>query len=133
MWFGFQLYSADNFFYLNQSACYQVDGIDDVQEYNDTRVQSSKWQLIVMQLTVLFFSLILFIQNAMNVIGMSQTEIDSVFQMVAAVLHIGNITFYEDNKANAVIGDQQVLEIAANMLGVGCFHRCFSSWHEMTN
>ena len=54
----------------------------------------------------------------MNVIGMSAQEINHVFQMVASVLHIGNITFYEDNKSNAVIGDQQVLEIAANMLQV---------------
>jgi myosin heavy subunit len=32
------LYSADHFQYLNQSGCYNVDGMDDVAEYQAMRV-----------------------------------------------------------------------------------------------
>jgi myosin heavy subunit len=34
-----QLYAPENFNYLNQSACYTVDGIDDIKEFADTRVR----------------------------------------------------------------------------------------------
>ncbi len=41
-----QLYSADNFNYLNQSGCYTVDGINDAKEFADTRVCSDFTQSI---------------------------------------------------------------------------------------
>ena len=34
----FGLTEADYYYYLNQSGCYKVDGVDDVKEYQDTRV-----------------------------------------------------------------------------------------------
>ena len=47
----FGLTTPDYYFYLNQSGCYDVDGVNDVQEYQDTRVilclcslvKPSKW------------------------------------------------------------------------------------------
>jgi len=91
-----QLYAPEHFFYLNQSACYAVDGIDDIQEYRDTR-------------------------NAMNVIGISAQNQDTIFKLVAGILHMGNLSFTEDGKGNAVIADPQVLDLAASMLGVESF------------
>ena len=35
----FGLTEADYYSYLNQSGCYEVDGVDDVKEYQDTRVR----------------------------------------------------------------------------------------------
>ena len=91
-----QLYAPEHFGYLNQSQCYQVDGIDDIQEYKDTR-------------------------NAMDIIGINKQEQDNIFRLVAGILHMGNMTFYEDNKGNAVIQDTNVLNLAASMFNVEPF------------
>ncbi|KAK6785921.1 hypothetical protein RDI58_014446 [Solanum bulbocastanum] len=66
-----QRYKLDNpqsFHYLNQSNCYQLDGVDDSKEYLATR-------------------------RAMDVVGISSEEQDAIFQVVAAILHLGNIEF----------------------------------------
>ena len=36
---SFGLTSPDYYFYMNQSGCYQVDGMNDVQEFKDTTVR----------------------------------------------------------------------------------------------
>ncbi|KAL0322620.1 UNVERIFIED_CONTAM: Myosin-7, partial [Sesamum angustifolium] len=56
------------FHYLNQSNCYELDGINDGKEYLSTR-------------------------RAMDVVGISFEEQDSIFRVVAAILHLGNIEF----------------------------------------
>ncbi|CAN4102059.1 unnamed protein product [Withania somnifera] len=66
-----QRYKLDNprsFHYLNQSNCYQLDGVDDSKEYLATR-------------------------RAMDVVGISLEEQDAIFRVVAAILHLGNIEF----------------------------------------
>ncbi|XP_055832914.1 myosin-6-like isoform X2 [Solanum dulcamara] len=66
-----QRYKLDNprsFHYLNQSNCYQLDGVDDSKEYLATR-------------------------RAMDVVGISSEEQDAIFRVVAAILHLGNIEF----------------------------------------
>ena len=57
----------------------------------------------------------------MNIIGITPQEQDNIFRLVAGILHIGNLTFYEDGKGNAVVQEQQVLELAASMLNVEPF------------
>jgi myosin-5 len=56
------------FHYLNQSSCYELEGIDESKEYNAIR-------------------------RAMDVVGISSEEQDAIFQVVAAILHLGNIEF----------------------------------------
>lgn len=56
------------FHYLNQSNCYELDGVDDSKEYLATR-------------------------RAMDVVGISSDEQEAIFRVVAAVLHLGNIEF----------------------------------------
>ncbi|GLU07844.1 hypothetical protein SLE2022_247840 [Rubroshorea leprosula] len=56
------------FHYLNQSNCYELDGVDDSKEYIATR-------------------------RAMDIVGMSADEQDAIFRVVAAILHLGNIEF----------------------------------------
>ncbi|KAJ1427613.1 P-loop containing nucleoside triphosphate hydrolase [Sesbania bispinosa] len=56
------------FHYLNQSNCYELDGVDDSKEYLATR-------------------------RAMDVVGINSDEQDAIFRIVAAVLHLGNIEF----------------------------------------
>ncbi|MQM03569.1 hypothetical protein Taro_036360 [Colocasia esculenta] len=62
----YKLGNPRTFHYLNQSNCYQLDGVDDSKEYLETR-------------------------RAMDVVGISSDEQDAVFRVVAAVLHLGNI------------------------------------------
>ncbi|GJW50907.1 myosin-6-like protein [Tanacetum coccineum] len=56
------------FHYLNQSDCYQIEGMDERKEYIATR-------------------------NAMDVVGITSAEQDAIFRVVAAILHLGNINF----------------------------------------
>nr|KAJ0203963.1 hypothetical protein LSAT_V11C500294670 [Lactuca sativa] len=56
------------FHYLNQSNCYQIDGLDERKEYIATK-------------------------NAMDVVGIHSEEQDGIFRVVAAILHLGNIEF----------------------------------------
>ncbi|GAB2281889.1 hypothetical protein Dimus_016455 [Dionaea muscipula] len=56
------------FHYLNQSNCFELEGMDDGKEYHATR-------------------------RAMDVVGISSEEQDAIFRVVAAVLHLGNVEF----------------------------------------
>ncbi|XP_057470098.1 myosin-8-like [Actinidia eriantha] len=56
------------FHYLNQSNCYELDGVDDSKEYLATR-------------------------RAMDIVGISSDEQDAIFRVVSATLHLGNIEF----------------------------------------
>jgi myosin I len=90
------LYDAEYFHYVNQSACYRVDGIDDAKEYGDT-------------------------VHAMNTIGVPQATQDALWRTVAGILHVGNVSFQEDGQGNGQVYDKQVLDIAAHMLGIEPF------------
>ncbi|CAI9290550.1 unnamed protein product [Lactuca saligna] len=56
------------FHYLNQSNFYELSGVDESQEYLETR-------------------------KAMDVVGINSEEQDAIFRVVAAILHLGNIEF----------------------------------------
>ncbi|KYK56697.1 myosin-5 [Drechmeria coniospora] len=89
--FGIQ--KPETYVYTNRSKCFDVDGIDDVADFQDTL-------------------------NAMNVIGLAQSEQDEIFRMLAAVLWIGNIQFQEDESGYAAVADQSVVDFAAYLLQV---------------
>lgn len=72
----FKLDSPRTFHYLNQSNCYEVDVIDDAQEYLTTR-------------------------RAMDVVGISSHEQDAIFKVVAAILHLGNIEFAKESDSDS--------------------------------
>ncbi|CAN0906866.1 XI-K [Linum grandiflorum] len=64
----YKLGSPKSFHYLNQSSCYELDGINDAHEYLETR-------------------------RAMDIVGISEEEQEAIFRVVAAILHLGNIEF----------------------------------------
>ncbi|XP_050366509.1 myosin-6 [Argentina anserina] len=66
------------FHYLNQSDCYELDGVDDSEEYKATR-------------------------KAMDVVGISIDEQDAIFRVVAAVLHLGNIEFAKGKEMDSSV------------------------------
>jgi len=85
--------TPETYLYTSKSKCLDVDGIDDLAEYQDTL-------------------------NAMKVIGLSQAEQDEIFRMLAAVLWTGNIQFREDDDGNATVSDQSVVDFLAYLLEV---------------
>ncbi|KAH7859230.1 hypothetical protein Vadar_033420 [Vaccinium darrowii] len=72
----YKLGNPSMFHYLNQSNCYELDGVDDSKEYLATR-------------------------RAMDIVGISSDEQDAIFRVVAATLHLGNIEFAKGTDADA--------------------------------
>ncbi|KAL1550095.1 myosin-6-like [Salvia divinorum] len=64
----YKLGNPRTFHYLNQTNCYELDGVDDAKEYIVTR-------------------------KAMDTVGISVQEQDAIFRVIAAILHLGNIEF----------------------------------------
>lgn len=89
--FGIQ--KPETYIYTSRSKCLDVDGIDDLAEYNDTL-------------------------NAMKIIGLSQAEQDNIFRMLAAVLWTGNLVFHEGDDGYAAVSDQSVVDFLAYLLEV---------------
>ncbi|KAG9233170.1 P-loop containing nucleoside triphosphate hydrolase protein [Amylocarpus encephaloides] len=87
----------ETYLYTSKSKCLEVDGIDDLAEYQDTL-------------------------NAMKVIGLTQAEQDEIFRMLAAVLWTGNIQFGEDKDGYAAVTDQSVVDFLAYLLEVDPQH-----------
>ncbi|RAL43433.1 hypothetical protein DM860_012574 [Cuscuta australis] len=76
-----QRYKLDHprtFHYLNQSNCYQLDGVDDAKEYLETR-------------------------KAMDIVGISSEEQDAIFRVVASILHLGNIEFAKGTEIDSSV------------------------------
>lgn len=60
--------------------------------------------------------------NAMNIIGLAQSEQDDIFRMLATILWLGNVKFVEDDNGNAAISDQSVVDFVAYLLEVDSAH-----------
>ncbi|XP_027005416.1 myosin IEb [Tachysurus fulvidraco] len=84
--------APDYYSYLNQSGTYTVEDINDKKEFTDTT-------------------------EAMSVIGLSLDIQDAVFQIVAGILHLGNITFREEGNY-AVVGSEDFLAFPSYLLGI---------------
>lgn len=90
---NYGIQTPETYLYTSRSKCLDVDGIDDLAEYEDTL-------------------------NAMRVIGLSQAEQDEIFRMLAAILWTGNIQFVEDKDGYAAVADQSVVDFLAYLLEV---------------
>ncbi|KAL0459335.1 UNVERIFIED_CONTAM: Myosin-6, partial [Sesamum latifolium] len=72
----YKLGNPRTFHYLNQSNCYELDGVDDSKEYLATR-------------------------RAMDTVGISSEEQDAIFRVIAAILHLGNIEFVKGKEIDS--------------------------------
>ncbi|GJP53786.1 hypothetical protein CLOM_g12923 [Closterium sp. NIES-68] len=91
-----KLAPPESFHYLNQSSCFELTGYsNNADEYAATR-------------------------RAMDVVGLSQFEQDAIFRVVAAILHLGNVSFAPGKQPDSskVSGDKSKyhLEAAAELL-----------------
>ncbi|XP_025966627.2 unconventional myosin-If [Dromaius novaehollandiae] len=84
--------TPDYYYYLNQSDTYQVDGTDDRSDFHET-------------------------MNAMQVIGICGEDQQLVLQIVAGILHLGNISFREEGNY-AQVENADVLAFPAYLLGI---------------
>uniref|UniRef100_A0A8D3D0V4 Osteoclast-stimulating factor 1 n=1 Tax=Scophthalmus maximus TaxID=52904 RepID=A0A8D3D0V4_SCOMX len=84
--------SLDYYTYLNQSGSYKVDDINDKSDFQET-------------------------MHAMDVIGISVADRAMVLQIVAGVLHLGNITFRESGNY-AAVESEEFLAFPAFLLGI---------------
>ena len=60
----------DEFHYLNQGESPTIDGVNDAEEFEDTKA-------------------------ALSLLGFSQRELSDMFKVLAAILHLGNVTITE--------------------------------------
>ncbi|KAJ9543544.1 hypothetical protein OSB04_023251 [Centaurea solstitialis] len=74
----YKLGDPKSFHYLNQSNCYELVGVSDAHDYLATR-------------------------RAMDIVGISATEQDAIFRVVASILHLGNLEFAKGEEHDSSI------------------------------
>ncbi|KAJ8278563.1 hypothetical protein GJAV_G00088940 [Gymnothorax javanicus] len=84
--------TPDYYNYLNQSGTYKVDGTNDSKDFHET-------------------------MEAMQVIGIADSYQEQVLQIVAGILHLGNISFIEAGNYGQV-ESTDLLEFPAFLLGI---------------
>lgn len=84
--------SPEQFEYLKSSGCYSVDNINDREEYKETR-------------------------TAMDVIGLSADHQSQIFELLAAILQLGNLQFVKEGQGGSKVSNTNVLAVAAKLLG----------------
>ncbi|CAI5798513.1 unconventional myosin-Ie-like isoform X1 [Podarcis lilfordi] len=84
--------TPDYYYYLNQSAAYKVEDVNDHQEFQETL-------------------------TAMDVVGLSGEEQALVLQIVAGILHLGNITFRESGNY-AMVESEDFLAFPSYLLAI---------------
>lgn len=65
-----QLSTPESFHYLNQSGCTTIEGVDEVVDFNE-------------------------VTNAIEIVGIKE-EKEEIFQVLAGILHLGNVAFFQD-------------------------------------
>eukprot|EP00049_Salpingoeca_infusionum_P014556 m.275108 g.275108 ORF g.275108 m.275108 type:complete len:2303 (+) comp15693_c0_seq2:157-7065(+) len=88
--------SAKDFYYLNQGGVPRIDNKDDVEDFLRT-------------------------QSSLEVLGFKQIEQESMFRVLAAILHLGNVTFSQGSKDGmdaSEMSNPETAGIVASLLGV---------------
>lgn len=108
---------CEHYHYLNQSQCYQVDGVDDALDFE-----------VMLQ--------------AMFDLGFSKDEAEWVLQLVAAILHLGNVDFVSDGGEGSRFGTTaseatgwvaKLLQVDLAPLEFGLTHRSIEVRGVVTN
>lgn len=88
------LSAPEDYHYLSQSGCIQLNGVDDAEEFGETLA-------------------------AMEKLEFSESERRTLFRIVAAILHLGNLSFIPNaDGSGSIIENTDTLEVAAFLLGV---------------
>jgi len=57
-------------------------------------------------------------QGAMAIVGFNQDMISTVFRLIAAILHLGNLTFEATGDDSCIVSSKETLEITSELLRV---------------
>ena len=82
------LENANYYYYLSVSGCYQVPGINDVEDWRE-------------------------MTESMQTVGINESERQEVIRSIAVCLWLGNIAFVEKRPEVAEVQDRAVLDIVA--------------------
>lgn len=82
---------AGDYYYLSQSGCVDVDGVDDAKEYDA-------------------------VLSAMTELGWTKEDIDQVYTTLAGVLHLGDVKFTTEGDRKCAIENGPALEKVVNLL-----------------
>ena len=92
-----QLNNVNDFHYMNQGSTtengFKINGVDDSEEFNRTK-------------------------NALLKIGISEDMQHEIFQLLAALLHIGNIEITKTRNDASLPSDEKNLLVATELLGI---------------
>ncbi|ORY26132.1 P-loop containing nucleoside triphosphate hydrolase protein [Naematelia encephala] len=94
---AFGLQGPEAYAYISRSGCLDVRSINDVADFQETL-------------------------RAMQIIGLSADEQNSIFKVLATVLWLGNVEFVEGDDGNAAVADTGVTDFAAYLLEVDPGH-----------
>eukprot|EP01132_Coremiostelium_polycephalum_P002883 gene2883-3584_t len=86
------LENVDYYNYLNQSGCYEIDGVSDEDQFHKTC-------------------------HAMTTAGVNQQDQENVFRILSVVMLLGNVTFEDRGDDSSQVGNQDALNKASELLG----------------
>ncbi|NWX39817.1 MYO1F protein, partial [Steatornis caripensis] len=109
--------SPDYYYYLNQSDTYQVEGTDDRSDFHETMVSARDGECPTPAAARQGLTGSPRPQNAMQVIGIRGEDQQLVLQIVAGILHLGNISFREEGNY-ARVENADSLAFPAYLLGI---------------
>ena len=90
----FSLGPLQSYAYLNQSGCYTLDGVDDSNMFDRLRL-------------------------AMNVLNVTQQNVDGIFTVLSSILWLGNLIFsdVEGEKTELAEADYDIVHLVCDLLG----------------
>ena len=98
------------FHYLNQSNCFELEGVDESKEYRDTRRAmdivgiSSEEQVFCSDFICSFSVSSSLTYDSMLCFSISPIAFqDAIFKVVAAILHLGNIEFAKGKEIDSSV------------------------------
>uniref|UniRef100_A0A0K2VG83 Myosin 5 [Tribolium castaneum] n=1 Tax=Lepeophtheirus salmonis TaxID=72036 RepID=A0A0K2VG83_LEPSM len=88
----------DDFFYLNQGSSPEIDGVDDLKEFMNTR-------------------------EAFHLLGIPEEDQFRIFQILAGILYLGNISVEPssgraDSESSQITSDESVIKKMSDLLGI---------------
>lgn len=95
------IFPVEQFDYLNQGNSPTIDGVDDKAEFEATK-------------------------KSLETIGVSEDKQASIFKLLAALLHLGNVKITASRNDSVLAPTEPSLELACNILGVSATE--FSKW-----
>lgn len=87
----YSIMNVEDYEYINGSGCFDIDGVDDKEEFAIVR-------------------------EALSTVGISDENIQNVFRIVSAILMLGNVQISEDDNRIAHIDREDELQVVSDLL-----------------